>query len=110
MLQQYHSLPRGHFPLLPTNTPWTLYEDVTINSKGFASQPHFASTVNSIIGRALNRAIADLGSWRQNTSYAMDMKAYTAVSPVRAAHDSMLTDMLAPTFFLAMRTHGPQNF
>eukprot|EP00973_Karenia_brevis_P016585 2270089-Karenia_brevis.AAC.1 len=57
MLQQYPGLPNGHFPLLPTNTQWASYEDVTINSKEFALQPHFASTIDSITGRALDRAI-----------------------------------------------------
>eukprot|EP00973_Karenia_brevis_P012626 1712944-Karenia_brevis.AAC.1 len=51
MLQQYPGLPKGHFPVLPTNTPWTLYEDVTTNSKGFALQSFFASTTDSITGR-----------------------------------------------------------
>eukprot|EP00973_Karenia_brevis_P045900 6355847-Karenia_brevis.AAC.1 len=86
MLQQYPGLPRNRFPMLPTNTPWTLYEDVAINSRGFALQPHFASTMDSIIGRALYTAIVDLGSWRRNTSYATDMKDYIALSRVRAAH------------------------
>eukprot|EP00973_Karenia_brevis_P088819 12318453-Karenia_brevis.AAC.1 len=70
MLKQYPGLPDGHFPVLPTNTPWTLYEDVTINSKGLAMQPHSASTIHSIIGRTLDKTSVDLGSWTQNTSYA----------------------------------------
>eukprot|EP00973_Karenia_brevis_P004202 576858-Karenia_brevis.AAC.1 len=66
--------------MLPTNVQWTLYEDVTINSQGFTLQPHFASTVDSITGRASHKAIVDLGNWRQNTSYATEMKAYVALS------------------------------
>eukprot|EP00973_Karenia_brevis_P010472 1421634-Karenia_brevis.AAC.1 len=45
-------------------------------------------------------AIVDLGSWQHNPSYATDMKAYIALSRVGAAHDLMLTDMLAPSIFL----------
>eukprot|EP00973_Karenia_brevis_P062593 8702699-Karenia_brevis.AAC.1 len=74
MLQHYPGLPKVHFPVLPTSTQWTLYEDVTIKSKGFALQPHFASRIDSITGRTLCKAMVDLGSWRHNTSYATDMK------------------------------------
>eukprot|EP00973_Karenia_brevis_P004894 674385-Karenia_brevis.AAC.1 len=68
MLEQHPGLPRDHSLVLPTNTQWTLYEDVTINSKGFTTQPHFASTIDSITGRTLDKAIMDLGSWKQSTS------------------------------------------
>eukprot|EP00973_Karenia_brevis_P051403 7139304-Karenia_brevis.AAC.1 len=83
MLEQYPGLPRSHLPVLPTNAQWTLYEEVTINSKGFALQPHFASAVDSITGRTLDRAIVDLGSRKQNTSYASGMKGYIALSRSR---------------------------
>eukprot|EP00973_Karenia_brevis_P012084 1639933-Karenia_brevis.AAC.1 len=93
----YNSTP--DCPRIISRTKWKLYEDVTINSKGFALQPYFASRIDSITGRTLHRALVDLGSWRQNTSYVTDMKAYIALSRVRAAHDSMLTDILPPTIF-----------
>eukprot|EP00973_Karenia_brevis_P072998 10138623-Karenia_brevis.AAC.1 len=55
MLQQYPGLPKVRFPMLPTNVLWKLYQDVTINSKGFAS------TIDSITGRTEHKAIVDLG-------------------------------------------------
>eukprot|EP00973_Karenia_brevis_P063113 8774880-Karenia_brevis.AAC.1 len=95
-LEQYPGLPRNPLPVLPTNARWTLYEDVTINSRGFALQPHFASPIDSITGRTLDNAIVHLGSW---PSYATDKKGHIALRRVRAAHELMLTDMLPPTMF-----------
>eukprot|EP00973_Karenia_brevis_P044651 6183149-Karenia_brevis.AAC.1 len=60
-------------------------------------RPHFASTIDSVTGRILDKAIVDLGTWTQNTSYASDMKGYIALSRVRTAHDLLLTDMWPPT-------------
>eukprot|EP00973_Karenia_brevis_P090612 12403431-Karenia_brevis.AAC.1 len=97
MLQRYPGLPRGHFPVLHPNTQWTPYEDVTINSKGFALQPHSASKNDSITGRILDKAIVDLGNWAQKVSYATHMNGYIAFSCDRAAHELLLTDMLPPT-------------
>eukprot|EP00973_Karenia_brevis_P091768 12409040-Karenia_brevis.AAC.1 len=70
MLEQYPALPRGHSPVLPTNTQWTLYEDVTINSKGFALQPQYCS----------HNSFYYWTHFGQITSYATDMKGYIALS------------------------------
>eukprot|EP00973_Karenia_brevis_P067442 9380762-Karenia_brevis.AAC.1 len=89
--------------MTPTSTQWQSYENVAINTKGFALQPSLAPTIDSITGRTLKKAV--VGS-TQNTSHTRDMKYYIALGRVRAAHDLLVTEALPRMIFLMVHIHG----
>eukprot|EP00973_Karenia_brevis_P046318 6422854-Karenia_brevis.AAC.1 len=51
----------GEFPVIPCSTSWNLYEStdtkVTIHTKGVAISPCFSSTIDSITGKTVDKAI-----------------------------------------------------
>eukprot|EP00973_Karenia_brevis_P014988 2045295-Karenia_brevis.AAC.1 len=65
--------------------------------------------INSITGQTLDKAIADVGHWTQDTSHASDMKCYIALSRVWAAHDLLLTNVLPPTIFQVVLILGQRS-
>eukprot|EP00973_Karenia_brevis_P077123 10711235-Karenia_brevis.AAC.1 len=72
---------------------------VTIHTVGFAISPYFSSAIDSITGRAVDKAIVDLQQWEASTRYSTAMKAYIALSRVRKANDIFIADIISPTLF-----------
>eukprot|EP00973_Karenia_brevis_P094433 12422457-Karenia_brevis.AAC.1 len=68
-------LDAGEFPVVPRSDT-----KVTIHTKGFAISPYFSSTIDSITGKTVNKAIVDLQQWESFTRYSTALKAYIALS------------------------------
>eukprot|EP00973_Karenia_brevis_P033524 4622202-Karenia_brevis.AAC.1 len=93
----------GEFPVIPRSTSWNLYEgadtNARIHTKGFAISPYFSSTIDSIIGKTVDKAIVDLQQWEALTRCSTAIKAYIALSRVRKANDILIADIMLPTLF-----------
>ena len=72
---------------------------MTIHTKGFAISPYFSSTIDSITGRTVEKALVDLPPWEAYTKYSTAMKAYIALSRVRKADDILIQEIMSPTLF-----------
>ena len=61
-------LPEGVFPIVPRTTDWNLYSSsdttVTIHTRGYAVSPYYSSTIDSITGRTVDKAIVDIPEWQ----------------------------------------------
>ena len=103
MTKCFPGLEEGIFPIVPRTTDWHLFssEDttVTIHTKGYAISPYYSSTIDSITGRTVDKAIVDIPDWQAFTRYSTAMKIYIAMSRVRKAHDILLDKVMSPTLF-----------
>eukprot|EP00973_Karenia_brevis_P029036 4005413-Karenia_brevis.AAC.1 len=70
---------------------------MTIHTKRFAISPYFSSTIDSITGKIVDKAIVDLQQWEAFIKYSTAMKAYIALGRVRKANDSLIADIMSPT-------------
>eukprot|EP00973_Karenia_brevis_P037286 5140134-Karenia_brevis.AAC.1 len=84
MTKPFPGLDAGEFPVAPRSTSWNRYEStdtkVTIRTKGFAISPYFSSTIDSITGKKVDKAIVDLQQCEAFIRYSTAMKAYIALS------------------------------
>ena len=63
MTKCFPGLEEGIFPIVPRTTDWHLFSSqdttVTIHTKGYAISPYYSSTIDSITGRTVDKAIVE---------------------------------------------------
>ncbi len=68
-----------HFPLKPVTNYWNLAgrfgdEAVEIRRRGYGMVPNFSTTIDRATGRTIDKAIADLGDWKDVATPTRAMK------------------------------------
>ncbi len=92
MRKKHPDYPDQHFPVKPVTNYWNLAgrfgdEAVEIRRRGYGMVPNFSTTIDGATGRTIDKAIADLGDWKDVATPTRAMKGYIALSRVTRADD-----------------------
>ena len=112
MRKKHPDYPDQHFPLKPVTNYWNLAgrfgdEAVEIRRRGYGMVPNFSTTIDGATGRTIDKAIADLGDWKDVATPTRAMKGYIALSRVTRADDLVLAQVFSPCLFTQGKQHWP---
>ena len=113
MHEQHPDYPPKHFPLTPLTNYWTLgrrfgTDGVEIRRRGYAMVPNYATTIDGVIGRSIEKGICDLGAWADLATPTKAMKGYIGLSRVRCANDLLVAQPFSPCLFTQGKQHWPE--